>query len=64
MLDWPKPELGPAPGWDIALEAFADGRARNRREGAVVATVPECLSEARAERLVAEQIAPMQGLAN
>ena len=62
VLDWPKAELGPAPGWDIALDAFTAAAQTTGAKAAVVATVPECLPEDRAERLLAAGIAPMQGL--
>ena len=63
VLDWPKAELGPAPAWDIARQAFAEAARATNAKAIVVATVPECLPEAEARALLAEGVAPMQGLA-
>lgn len=63
VLDYPKAELGPAEGWDIALEAFSEAARQSGAKAVVVATVPECFPHDRAARLVREGVAPMQGLA-
>jgi acyl-CoA synthetase (NDP forming) len=63
VLDWPKSELGSAPGWDVAEEAFSAAARATGAKAIIVSTVPECLPELRAERLVAEGVAPMLGLA-
>ena len=62
VLDYPKSELGPAQGWDVALEAFVAAARQTGGKSLVVATVPECLPEDGAARLIAEGVAPMQGL--
>ena len=63
VLDYPKGELGPAEGWDVALEAFAHSARATGAKAMVVATVPECLPLDRAARLIDQGVAPMQGLA-
>jgi acyl-CoA synthetase (NDP forming) len=63
VLDFPKRELGPAEGWDIAVESFTRAARETGAKSLVIATVPECLPEDRAARLTAERVAPMQGLA-
>jgi acetate---CoA ligase (ADP-forming) len=62
VLDWPRPELGPAPDWDAAAGALADAAERTGTRAAVLATFPEGLPEARATRLAARGIAPLAGL--
>ena len=62
-LDYPKSELGPADGWDIALQAFSAAARKTGAKGLVVATLPECFPPDRAARLIREGVAPMQGLA-
>jgi acyl-CoA synthetase (NDP forming) len=63
VLDFPKAELGPAEGWDSALDAMSEASAHARRPAAVIATVPECLPEDRARRLVAAGTVPLMGVA-
>ena len=63
VLDYPKAELGPAEGWDVALRAFSAAARETGAKAILVATVPECLPEDRATRLISEGVAPMQGLA-
>jgi acyl-CoA synthetase (NDP forming) len=62
ILDFPRGELGPAPGWDDALDALADAARRTGRPAAVISTLPEGLPEDRAATLLARGIAPLQGL--
>lgn len=63
VLDFPKAELGPAEGWDIALDALSEASAYAGRPAAVLATVPECLPEDRARRLVDAGTVPLMGVA-
>jgi acetate---CoA ligase (ADP-forming) len=62
ILDFPRTELGPAPGWDDALDALADAARLTGRPAAVISTLPEGLPEDRAFSLIAQGIAPLQGL--
>lgn len=62
VLDFPKSELGPAEGWDIALDAMSEASAHAGRPAAVIATVPECLPEDRARRLVDAGTVPLMGV--
>jgi len=63
VLDYPHAKLGVAEAWDIALEAYSSAAVQTGANAIVVATVPECLPEDRAASLIAEGVAPMQGLA-
>jgi acyl-CoA synthetase (NDP forming) len=62
VLDYPKAELGPVEGWDVALEAFSAAARQTGAKAMVVATLPECFPQDRASRLISEGVAPMQGL--
>lgn len=62
VLDFPKAELGAAEGWDIALDAMSEASAHVGRRAAVIATVPECLPEDRARRLVEAGTVPLMGV--
>lgn len=62
ILDFPRRELGPSPGWDDALEALSDAARRTGRPAAVISTLPEGLPEDRAASLLERGIAPLQGL--
>jgi acyl-CoA synthetase (NDP forming) len=63
VLDFPRTELGAAPGWDVALSAFCDASTTNGARAALLSTLPENLPEDRAEALLDAGVAPMQGVA-
>lgn len=64
VLDWPRPELGPAPAWDASAYAIMDAHARTGRRAALIATLPECLPETWGAALVAGGVAPLCGIAD
>ena len=62
VLDFPREDRCDPATWDIALDAFINAVRQTGRHGAVVSTLPEGLPEPICERLLATDIAPMQGL--
>ncbi|MEU6139621.1 acetate--CoA ligase family protein [Streptomyces sp. NPDC047081] len=62
ILDLPKPDLGDTSAWDTAVDALIAAHRSTRRATCLVGSLPEGLPEATGRRLLAEGIAPMQGL--
>jgi acyl-CoA synthetase (NDP forming) len=62
VLDWPSPELGPAPTWDIAAEALVAASRHAMRPAAVLSTLPETMPPAWADRLARDGVVPLVGI--
>jgi acetyl-CoA synthetase len=63
MLDLPRDDRCSAAEWETTLAAFAAARRRTGAPAAVVSLLPEGMPEPVGARLLAQGIAPMQGLA-
>jgi acyl-CoA synthetase (NDP forming) len=62
VLDYPRPGENEVRAWDLAADAFAASARATGARAIVVSSLPETLPPAARERLLAEGIAPMQGL--
>ncbi len=64
VLDFPREDRCTTPDWNTTLDAFVAARqaSGDQARASVVASMPEGLSEAVGERLLAQGIAPMQGI--
>ena len=62
VLDRPRDGLDGAEDWDPPVEAMIAARRRTGRPAAVASSLPELLPEATRERLIANGLAPLQGL--
>ena len=62
VLDYPKDELGQSSAWDDAVDAFARASEQTGRRAAVIATLPECMPEARAAALMSRGVTPLLGI--
>ncbi len=62
VLDFPRRDRGSDADWVIAAEALGDAARSTGQRAAVVATLPECLPEDRADHLMTLGIAPLCGL--
>jgi acyl-CoA synthetase (NDP forming) len=62
ILDYPREGLGRVEDWDKAAEAWQAARDTTGSKAVVLATLPECMPENVAKRLIAEKIAPLKGL--
>jgi acyl-CoA synthetase (NDP forming) len=62
LLDLPREDRCTAEDWDTTLEAFIRARRATGAPASVVSSLPEGLPERFGSRLLAEGIAPMQGL--
>jgi acetyl-CoA synthetase len=63
VLDLPRDDRCATADWETALEAFIQARRATGAPAAVVSSLPEGLPERIGARLLAEGIAPMQGMA-
>jgi acyl-CoA synthetase (NDP forming) len=63
ILDFPQPDICDTADWDIAAAALCDAVQATGRRAAVLATLPECMPQAQADRLVARGIVPLFGMA-
>jgi acyl-CoA synthetase (NDP forming) len=63
ILDFPTPEKCDTADWDIAAAALGDAVLATGRRAAVLATLPECMPQAQAGRLVSLNIVPLFGMA-
>jgi acyl-CoA synthetase (NDP forming) len=63
LLDLPRADRCDPADWHVSLDAWKDARDATGARAAVVATLPECLPEHVAERLLADSIAPLAGMA-
>lgn len=64
VMDSPRPDRCDDNGTDLAMEAAIAAHAEGGGRFALVASLPENMTEAQAERLMAAGIAPMMGLAS
>lgn len=62
LLDLPRADRCDPAEWETALAAWRRARDATGARAGVVATLPECLPETVAERLVEEGIAPLAGI--
>lgn len=62
ILDFPKEGVGDDASWDVTLDALALAASKNGGRVAVIATLPECLSEERAEAILSRGLLPLQGV--
>lgn len=62
LLDYPKLELCDVSAWDKTANAFISSLKTTGRKGVIVSTLPENLPEKARDWLMAEGVAPMQGL--
>ena len=64
VLDFPRQDRCAADAWQTTVDAFIAAQAGHGARGVLVASLPEGLPESVARRLLAQGIAPMQGLAD
>ena len=62
IADFPRPDRCDPAAWDCIFEAGAEARRRVGKPLALIATLPDCLSEAMAERAIASGLIPLAGL--
>ena len=62
ILDYPREDRCDAGDWAIAADALVAACHATGRRAAVIATLPECLPEARAEALAAAGVVPLHGI--
>jgi acyl-CoA synthetase (NDP forming) len=62
ILDYPKDGLGSVESWDVTVDALAEAAASTKGRAAVIATLPECLSEERASAMLARGILSLLGV--
>ena len=61
ILDYPREGLGRVEDWDKATNAWIASRNTTDSKAMILATLPECMPEDVASRLMAEKIAPLRG---
>ena len=64
VLDFPRQDRCAADAWQTTVDAFIAAQAGHGARGVLVASLPEGLPESVARQLLAQGIAPMQGLAD
>ncbi len=64
VLDFPRQDRCAADAWQTTVDAFIAAQASHGARGVLVASLPEGLPEPVARQLLAQGIAPMQGLAD
>jgi len=64
VLDFPRQDRCAADAWQTTVDAFVAAHEAHGARGLVVSSLPEGLSEPVARQLLAQGIAPMQGLAD
>ncbi len=62
VMDFPRERAGDAFAWDATWRALANAARTTKHLAAVVATLPECLSEAHCERLLLAGVIPLLGV--
>ena len=62
ILDYPRPGSEAIEEWDTAVDALIAARRKTGKSAVVVSTLPELMPEAARRRLMANGIAPLQGL--
>ncbi|MGC6485025.1 MAG: acetate--CoA ligase family protein, partial [Candidatus Puniceispirillales bacterium] len=61
IIDYPREGLGRVEDWDKATDAWRAARNATGSKAMVLATLPECMPEDVAKRLMAENIVPLKG---
>ena len=64
VLDFPRQDRCAADAWQTTVDAFIAAQASHGARGVLVASLPEGLPESVARQLLAQGIAPMQGLSD
>ncbi|MFI1966478.1 acetate--CoA ligase family protein [Streptomyces pathocidini] len=64
LVDFPREDRCAGGAWSTTVDAFVAARRATGAPGCVVSSLPESLPEATGARLLAEGVAPMQGLAD
>lgn len=64
VLDFPRQDRCTADAWQTTVDAFIAAQTGHGARGVLVASLPEGLPESVARQLLAQGIAPMQGLVN
>lgn len=59
VLDFPTNEGADCTDWNMTMDVFGEAARANGARGAVVATLPECMSEETARQLRAQGVAPL-----
>lgn len=59
VIDFPTNEGADCTDWNMTMEVFGEAAGTHNARAAVVATLPECLSEQAAKRLMAWGVAPL-----
>jgi len=62
VLDFPRTDGAPVPGWDEVVRAFIAAHGGRRLPAALVSSMPELMPAGVARRLLEAGIAPLQGL--
>lgn len=62
ILDFPREDLGGDAAWEVTLEALAAAASESGGRAAVMATLPECLSEERAVAMLCKGMLPLAGI--
>ncbi|MEM9318391.1 MAG: acetate--CoA ligase family protein [Pseudomonadota bacterium] len=62
ILDFPRPECGPVPEWDLVIDRAAEAAAHSGRPMAILASLPDTMSEELAERIAANGLIPLSGI--
>jgi acyl-CoA synthetase (NDP forming) len=62
ILDYPRPDTCDTADWDIAANALHDAAQATGRRAGVLATLPECMPEAKAMSLASQGIVPLFGM--
>jgi acyl-CoA synthetase (NDP forming) len=62
ILDYPRPDRCDDADWVIASDALIAAHRATGRPAAIIATVPECLPEARSAALLAAGVVPLHGM--
>lgn len=62
IADFPRPDRCDPGAWDCIFEAGAEAQRRVGKPLALIATLPDCMSEAVADRAIASGLIPLSGL--
>ncbi len=62
ILDYPRADRSRTDDYDLALDAWIDAKSQIGANAAVIATLPECLPEPIARKLVTSDVVPFAGM--